>query len=68
MKKKMDIKLHYEDISRCEVQALSKLEWDLFKIIPIDFLHTYELVYGFLLRGDLKLKETRRLKRYRSSD
>ena len=64
----MDIRLHYEDIQRCEVQALSKMQWDLFRVIPIDFLQTYELVQGFLARGDLQLKETKRLQRYRSSD
>ena len=57
----MDIRLHYEDIQRCEVQALSKMQWDLFRVIPIDFLQTYELVQGFLARGDLQLKETKRL-------
>lgn len=68
MKKKMDVRIHYEDMQRCEVQVLSKMEWDLFRVIPIDFLQTFELVQGFLLKNDLKLKETRNLKRYRSSD
>lgn len=64
----MNVRLHYEDIQRCELQALSKMDWDLFRVIPIDFLQTFELVHGFLMNSDLKHKEMKRLKRYRSSD
>jgi hypothetical protein len=52
LKESCDIRIHYEDMQRCEVQALFKLEWDLFRVIPLDFLHTYELVVGYLVPDD----------------
>ena len=53
MKKTREIRIHYEDMQRCEVQALFKLDWDLFRVIPIDFIQTFELVHGFLLPSDV---------------
>jgi hypothetical protein len=33
--------LKYEDIARAEIHVLERFEWDMFRIIPLDFFEIY---------------------------
>lgn len=33
--------MKYEDIARAEIHVLERFEWDMFRIIPLDFFEIY---------------------------
>lgn len=36
--------MKYEDIARAEIHVLERFEWDMFRIIPLDFYEIYILM------------------------
>ncbi len=36
--------MKYEDIARAEIHVLEWFEWDMFRIIPLDFIEIYILM------------------------
>lgn len=41
IQRKVDKKVTYEDLTRAELQVLDKLEWNLLRVMPLDFVQAF---------------------------
>ena len=54
--------MKYDDIARAEVHVLERFEWDMFRIIPLDFYEIYILMLKKI--GGTKLSMVNIVKRH----